>query len=130
MRVANAAAVLAHLLMWAVLLFFAFGSVYSGYSSTPDGGMVATRSSGLDANGLYLFVPLMIPVFLTGIAVAALRITNRTKPVRGRYLWTPFGLLMGFCVLAVWSIGIFCLPSALLLLVAAITNRGGSGERG
>ena len=115
--VANISAVVAHLLTWAILLFFAFGPVYS------------SGRSGLEVNGLYIFVPLMVPVVLTGIPVAALRFTDRTKSVRGWFLWAPFGLLLGFCVLAVWSIGVFCLPSALLLLVAAIAGRGGSGER-
>ena len=109
-RVAGASAVLAHLLVWAVLLFFAFGPVYS------------SGRSGLEVNGLYIFVPLMVPVVLTGIAAATLRFTDRTKPVRGWFLWAPFGLLMGFCVISALSIGIFCLPSALLLLVAAIAN--------
>ena len=110
MRVANAAAVLAHLLMWAVLLFFAFGEVYS------------SGRSGLEVNGSYIFVPLMVPVVLTGIPIAALRFMDRRNLKRSLLLWIPFVLLTVFCVLAVWSIGIFCLPSALLLLVAAIAN--------
>ncbi|MCY4576369.1 MAG: hypothetical protein OXC55_07215 [Chloroflexi bacterium] len=122
-RLAITLAVVAHLLTWAVLLFFAFGPVYSGYSSSSDGGMMATQRSGLEVNGAYIFVPLMVPVVLTVIPVVTLRFTDRTKRVRGPLLWIPFVLLLGFCVLAVWSIGIFCLPSALMLLVAAITGR-------
>ena len=129
-RVAITAAVVAHLLTWGVLLIFAFGPVYSGYSSSSDGGMVATQRSGLEVNGSYIFVPLMVPVVLTSIPIAALRFMDRRNLKRSLLLWIPFGLLTVFCVLAVWSIGIFCLPSALLLLVAAITDRDGRGGRG
>ena len=116
-RVAGASAVLAHLLVWAVLLFFAFGPVYS------------SGRSGLEVNGLYIFVPLMVPVVLTGIPVLTVRFTDGRNLRRSLLLWIPFVLLTVFCVLAVWSIGIFCLPSALLLLVAAITDRGGKQVR-
>ena len=111
--VAMASALMAHLLTWAVLIFFAFGSVYS------------SGRSGLEVNGPYIFLPLMVPVALTIIPVATLGITSKSNSMRGVLLWAPFVLLLGFCVLAVWSVGIFCLPSAILLLVAAITGRRG-----
>ena len=108
--VAFTSAVVAHILTWAVLLFIAFGEVYS------------SGRSGLEVNGSYIFVPLMVPVVLTGIPIAALRFMDRRNLKRSLLLWIPFVLLTVFCVLAVWSIGIFCLPSAILLLVAAIAN--------
>ena len=112
-RVALTSAVVGHLLTWGVLLFFAFGEVYS------------SGRSGLEVNGPSIFVPLMVPVVLTGIPVATLRFASSRLALRAGLLWTSCVLLLGFCVLAVWSIGIFCLPAAILLLVAAITGRKG-----
>ena len=37
-------------------------------------------------------------------------------------LWSPVVVLIGFCAVAIFSIGVFYLPAALALLVAAIAD--------
>ena len=111
-------AVAGHLLIWLVILFFAFGPVYDSYSSEVG----RTSRTGLEVNGLSVLLPLSIPILLSGIPTAALHFVNRANRWRGLVIWLPVLLLFPFCVLAIWSIGLFCAPSVFLLLAAAIID--------
>ena len=65
---------------------------------------------------------LLVPVILTGIALLAIQLTNKSQASRVVLLWGPVVLLLGFCFVAILSIGLFYLPAALVLLVAALTD--------
>ena len=114
-EVATLSALAAHVLAWAGGVFLAFGPVYSNGETL------------VEVNGRWVIRLLLVPVVLTGIAMAAALLTHRRQSNRGQsirtmMLWSPAVVLLGLCVLAGLSIGVFYLPAALALLVAAIAD--------
>ncbi|HEX9124626.1 MAG TPA: hypothetical protein VF984_14920 [Actinomycetota bacterium] len=100
---------------------------YVGETGTvPGGGSSARRACAtlIGVNGVWVVWLLLIPIAFTGLGLAAALVGRR------RLLWLIGGLAVGFCVLAVFSIGIFYLPSAIALLLAAgFTGRSKHVER-
>ena len=84
--------------------------------------------TAIEANGLHVILLLLVPILLTGIALLALRLTAKSQAVRKVLLWGPAIVLLGFCAVAIFSIGMFYLPAALALLVAAIADLGGQED--
>ena len=125
------AALAAHALAWVAAVFFAFAPTYSGESSTAvnRGAESVTETvrytqTMLEANGPGVIFLLLVPVLLTGIALLAIRFANNSEEKRrAAFIWVPTIALLGLCVLAAMSIGLFYLPAALALLTAAITDR-------
>ncbi len=124
------AALAAHALAWVAAVFFAFAPTYSGESSTAvnRGAESVTETvrytqTMLEANGPGVIFLLLVPVLLTGIALLAIRSANDGQMRRAAFIWVPTVALLGLCVLAVMSIGLFYLPAALALLTAAIADR-------
>ncbi len=121
---------MAHALAWAVGLWLAFWPTYSGVSVTPalPGSETTPFSDTLiGVNGLYVIWLLAVPVLLTGLALLALRTANTRRRVgRTILLWVPAVALLGFCAVAILSIGVFYLPAALSLLIAASADCIGS----
>ena len=87
--------------------------------------MTRYSATAIEANGLHVILLLLAPILLTGIALLALRLTAKSQAVRKVLLWSPAVVLLGFCFVAIASIGMFYLPTALALLVAAIADLGG-----
>ena len=74
-------------------------------------------------NGLHVVLLLLVPIFLTAITLLGLRLQQTT--MHKILLWGPAVVLLGFCFVAIASIGMLYLPTALALLVAAIADLGG-----
>ncbi len=74
---------------------------------------------------MHVVLLLLVPIFLTAITLLGLRLTAKSQTVRKVLLWGPAVVLLGFSALAIASIGMFYLPAALALLVAAIADLGG-----
>ena len=74
---------------------------------------------------MHVVLLLLAPIFLTAITLLGLRLTAKSQTVRKVLLWGPAVVLLGFCFVAIASIGMFYLPTALALLVAAIADLGG-----
>ena len=117
---------LAHALAWAAFLGMAFSpSFYSGTIETavgPDGAggdVVSFSASIIDANGWWVLMPLLVPVALTAIGILA-AITWNHQLRNKVFLWAAAALLAIFCTLGIFSVGVFFVPAALALLVAAI----------
>ena len=87
-----------------------------------DGHQVES-STLIAENGLHVVLLLLVPIFLTAITLLGLRLQQTT--MRKILLWSPAVVLLGFCFVAIASIGMFYLPTALALLVAAIADLGG-----
>ena len=111
----------AHVLSLAAGVFLALGPVYQGVSVSPSNPYTASTTASLIAvNGLRVLPLLLLPVVVT----AAMLLTS----IRGRewsgvgkvLLWVSAVLLLLFCVAGVYSIGVFYVPSALLVIAAAI----------
>lgn len=123
-RAETVAALAAHLLAWApglCLLFIPF------YSSAGDGAN--SSATLMEANGAGVLWILLVPLLLTGIAAAAVLFVQR-RLYRKTLLWLPAIALLGFCLVAIFSIGAFYLPAALVLLGLALGmfGSGGSGR--
>ena len=122
----------AHGLAWAAGIFLAFGPVYQSSSATPatpdePGGEPTWIGSStlVEENGLYVILLLLVPVLLTASFLSARRLTAKRQTVRRALLWGNPAVLLGFCFVAIASIGMLYLPSGLALLIAAATDTGG-----
>jgi hypothetical protein len=108
-------------------LLLAFYPVYQGVSETASSSGVVTSSSDsatlVGENGAWVVVLLCVPVALAALGLVA--------SLRGRrvLMWVLAAVLLGFVVLGGFSIGLFYLPAALALLVAAGLTEV-RGERG
>lgn len=111
--------------LWAtvVALFFLFDPTYetstTEYSVTASGDEVARpqfqrHATGLEVNGPHVAFVLVIPIILALLPLAV------RKHQRASFIMA--GLLsLAFCVIGAMSVGMFYLPSALLLLLAGAT---------
>ena len=123
------AALTAHALAWGVGLYMAFGPVYQGASVTPTlpgeptGEATRYTATLLEANGLWVLWLLMTPILLSALPLLSIRFTHPGQARRKALLWLPAVVLLAFCTVGIFSIGLFYLPVALALLVAAV---GGS----
>jgi hypothetical protein len=113
--------------LWAtaVALFFLFGPVYetsrSEYSVTVSGPQVASperegHATGLQANGPQIAFVLAIPIVLALLPLAFRKHQRASFLIAG-------ALTLAFCVVGAMSVGMFYLPTALLLLVAGATMK-------
>ncbi len=62
---------------------------------------------------------LLFPVLLTVPGLAAVLLVHRRRWIRNAMLWGPAIVFLGLSLLAGFSIGLFYLPAALTLVVAA-----------
>jgi len=85
---------------------------YTGATSGP-GGESTTCSSLIAENGTWVLSYLAIPIILTVLAFLALVARLRVL------MWMLAILLFALCILAAWSIGLFYIPSAVTILIAA-----------
>ena len=119
----------AHVLAWVVGLWLVVVPVYQGVSVTPvtPGGIAdgSTRYTAtlMEVNGPGVVLPLLLtPVVLTGLGLlAALRAgTGLTR--RNVLLGVSAALLLGFCAVSIFSVGLFYFPAAAALIVSAVTG--------
>ena len=85
--------------------------------------MIRSSATAIEVNGLHVILLLLVPILLTAITLLGLRLQQTT--MRKILLWSPAVVLLGFCFVAIASIGMFYLPTALALFVAAIADLGG-----
>ena len=116
-EVATLSALAAHVLAWA-------GGVFLAFVFVPLYGSGETL---VEVNGRGAIRLLLVPVVLTGIALAAALLThrkqsNRSQATRTMLLWSSAIVLLGLCFVAIFSVGVFYLPAALALFVAAIAD--------
>ncbi len=108
------------LVLWPYFYSYRSVSVASG-ASTPE--VVQGAASLIEVNGATAFVPLAAPVVLAALAFASVQARHRVQVILRRLaLWTAGVLLLGFCVLAGFSIGAFYVPAAVLSLAAAVVG--------
>lgn len=128
MRAATVSAWVSHALAWAAGVFLAFVPVYQGASveatlpGEPAGETTRVSSTLVEVNDLSALWWLLVPIVLTGIAVLALEFIENRQAARKALLWLPVVLLLGLCVVGIFSIFFFYLPAVLALLVAAIAD--------
>lgn len=123
----------AHILAWGAFLFLAFWPhFYQGTEATPvapdgsGGEIVSVSASLIEVNGRWVLIPILVPVVLTGLALVTAWAWNGSRGVNRLLMWATAALLLVFCGLALFSLGIFYLPAALALLASAIIMSVGS----
>jgi len=77
------------------------------------------NQSFIEMNGLKSVIPLLIPVVLSILGFWALFWRNRSGKI---VLWSSSILVLLFSFLSIFSIGLFFIPTALLLMIAAVLN--------
>jgi hypothetical protein len=110
-------------LTWSVLMSIAlvFLPLYSG-STVNSAGLQALDSTEtlIEVNGYQVLYLLLIPILLTlGAALPIIRNPDLWG-VRWAVVWIGASMLLVFVVLASFTIGIFYLPAALLIIAAAV----------
>jgi hypothetical protein len=86
-------------------IFLAVWPTYSGFN-----GSQPTRATLLQVNGPYALIPVMFPVLTTLIALLLRRQWVRIVATI---------LISGFALIAGFTIGLFYLPAAILMLLAS-----------
>ena len=123
------AAILAHSLAWAAVVYLLFVPVYAGQITTAvaqgqppviTNTTTSTSATLVEVNGLEIIPMILVPVLLTGFALLGVVFTKPGRAARKAILLTATVLTFGFCALAMFSVGIFYLPGAVALLVSAI----------
>ena len=124
-KISLIAALLAHIFAWAATLFFLFWPVYSGVSASP-GESGVSRVSGetlIEVNGLWAALLIVLPIIFTAIALIASLPSAAHPRIMLILRWTAFALMVLFCAAGILSIGIFYIPAAIGVFVAATTAR-------
>jgi len=122
-NVAIISALVSDVLAWVAFLWLLLWPYsYQGVSVTQTAGgpasqITETHTSLLAANGLWAIVPLLFPVVITALLLGVALSGNRKAAELTA--WPLAAILLGFCVLSGFSIGMFYLPAALVSIVTA-----------
>jgi len=83
----------------------------------------------IQVSGLWVLLLLALPVVLSALALVSILLSDPGH-ARGKVtLWASALLLLAFCVVGSFSIGIFYLPAGLALVVSALfDSRGRAAE--
>ncbi len=94
-------------------------------STPPADGLESVRFSAslIQENGLWVLGLLAIPLVLTGLGLTSATMRQPGRTAGSQYPWRLVGwvaalLLLGFCIVAVFSVGLLYLPIALLTLAS------------
>jgi len=101
-------------------LIFVDSSSSQTCTTGPAGSESCVNGSStlIEENGAWVLAYLAVPVVLTLAGLVAIRLGVR------RWLqWLIAGVFLFLCIITGFTIGTFYLPSALLLLLAVVTNR-------
>ncbi len=84
---------------------------------------VQVPASLIQVNGFWVLGLLAIPLVLTGLGLVSAAMRHPGRAASSRYPWRLVGwaaalLLLGFCIVAIYSVGLFYLPVALLTLAS------------
>ena len=116
-------ALVSDVLAWVAFLWLLLWPYsYRGISVTQTAGeplqTIETHTSLLAVNGLWALVPLLFPIAITALLLA-MALSSNNKVVK-LPAWPLAAILLGFCVLSGFSIGMFYLPAASVSIVTAI----------
>lgn len=114
--------------IWRVGLVVAGFLAPMSESITVSSSGAATQGSStlVGVNGLGVVVVLAVPLLVTLAVGSALWSARRRAAA---FVWTLTGLLAGFTLLAMLSIGVFILPITAALFVACAVHRPRSQHR-
>jgi len=120
----------AHVLAWLAFLFLvSWPNFYSGFTETAvspgETAVEAERvtASLIEVNGYRIVFLLLIPVIVSGVALFSVYAELKLGARIGFTVWAAAFTLMLFAGIGSVTIGIFYLPGALTLLVAAVIRQ-------
>ena len=129
MKRANATVILAglaHGLAWAAFLWLVLWPYsYRGEVAVavapgePRGEVTRVHASFIEVNGLQVLPVLLAPVGLSAVGLLAIIRWGARRGGRA-LVWLSAALMLAFCALGVFSIGLLYAPGALGLLAAAV----------
>lgn len=132
-------AVLAHALAWAAALGLMLGPAYQGESvaAVTSGGVagepIRVTATFIEVNGLSWLPLLLAPVLLTALASLVTTVIHAGLIRRGSLVLASAVLLLGFCAVGIFSIGMFYLPASIALgfsgVIGLRQSRRASGGR-
>lgn len=107
-----------------VLVLIPIGTQYATPPFPPGVGgkeMVSMLQAGVAGSAL----PVLSFISVMGLLGLLAIVLLRRRPGLGRpFLWVSAGALLIICALSIFSIGLFFLPAAVLVLVGAIWLKG------
>ena len=118
--------VTAHVLALAAAIWLALGPAYQGESvaAVASGGVagepVRTTATLIEVNGPRVLPLILAPVLLTALAALAATVIRADLVWRGPLVLALAVLLLGFCTVGIFSIGLFFLPAAFALIFAGV----------
>ena len=129
-RISLTAALLAHIFAWAATLFFLFWPAYNGISGSAGEGVTSSVSGKtlIEVNGIWAALLIVLPIIFTSVALIA-SLPGAARPRLMLILrWTAFALTLLFCAAGIYSVGIFYIPAAIGVFIAATTARSGARQ--
>ena len=78
-------------------------------------------------DGYVVLIPLFIPVLVTGLALLFLLTCRMQRAANALVVWSLTAILLVFCGLGYYGVGIPYLPAAISLTAAAVTFGTGRG---
>jgi len=122
---ATRSAFVSHALSWVAFLWLMLWPYsYRGVSVTetvpggPPGQSTEFHASFVAVNGLWVIPVFLVPVAITALLLAV-AVQNRSRKVAALAAWPLVAMLLVFCALGVFSVGLLYLPAALAAGVAA-----------
>jgi hypothetical protein len=122
MRLGAAALVWSAGLVLAALMWPA----YSTSTASSDGVTLGGHATLVDVNGARALALMAIPLVLTVVVLAALRARRSGRRWGGPLAWVAIGLLTAEALVGFMSIGVFIVPTIVLLTMAVRRAPGGT----
>jgi hypothetical protein len=91
-------------------LVAAFAPTYSGCWSVQSDVVVCGHLTGFAVNGAWILVVVSVPVLVAFVPMLVHR--RPARVISAVLLWTG-------CVVGIWSVGMFFVPAAILMTIAA-----------
>jgi hypothetical protein len=124
MRLSAAAVVWSAGLVLAALVWPAYST-----GETSADGVTLGHATLVQVNGTRALVLMAIPLAISGVVLAAIRMRRAGARWAGPVAWTAIGVLTIECLVGIMTIGLFILPVPILL-AAATRRASGAGAAG
>jgi hypothetical protein len=99
---------------------------YSTSTTSSDGVTLGGHATLVDVNGARALALMAIPLILTVVVLGALRARRSGRRWGGPLAWIAIGLVTAEALVGLMSIGVFIVPTIVLLTMAVRRAPGGT----
>jgi hypothetical protein len=99
---------------------------YSTSTTSSDGVTLGGHATLVDVNGARALALMALPLVLTAVVLGALRARRSGRRWGGPLAWIAIGLLTAEALVGFMSIGVFIVPTIVLLTMAVRRAAGGT----